>query len=412
MRHRLQLLHPLLSTNSLAARPKGRADKEYLKGATELVVGDESPVGSAKDRFNARFPLLNQDAFRQYTIELLETFYPRNCSCGVRLAGDNIKQVSDRENAIRCLSCNKQHSRTAGTPLHHLKVPMWVFGYLLTEQIILHPQVLSSEQIRRRLGVAKNTALLLKRRLQLFHSDLIPYVKKLMAKELSEAWANVEFPRDKEADLRDISKKMPIPQMDACAIFSASQRANGGRARFKHRGATSSIYLSDVVAEQKGRYQIGTLAHTIALKKGPVILDSVPDLTQRVVHPLMDFLPGNVPVYTDDAYPWLCRYRPHRAVNHSARAKNRKRNVWARNRWSRNGVHNNTAEGIQRSVKHAFTSGYGYFRPEHSRLYLDEFSSLKTLQCRGLGSLVSFLECEAQTTTTSRGGARSFRNSS
>ncbi|WP_232435209.1 hypothetical protein [Leptospira noguchii] len=66
-------------------------------------------------------------------------------------------------------------------------------------------------------------------------------------------------------------------------MFSASQRANGYRKRFKHKGQTASIYLSDSVAEERGKYQIGTLCHTIAIKGGPVILSSVPDQKQKTL---------------------------------------------------------------------------------------------------------------------------------
>ena len=177
--------------------------------------------------------------------------------------------------------------------------------------------------------------------------------------------------------------------MDTLALFSATQRSNGGRKRHKHKGQTASIYLSDQVAKEKGRYQIGTLCHTIAIKKGAVILDSIPDQSRKNVHPLMSFLPADSPMFTDEGYPWLKRYNDnHRAVNHSARAKDKKRNVWARNRWSKDGVNNQVAEGFQRIVKHSFISGYSYFRPEYSKMYLDEYSVIKGLRVYGLGEVL------------------------
>ncbi|MCR9142056.1 MAG: transposase [bacterium] len=172
-------------------------------------------------------------------------------------------------------------------------------------------------------------------------------------------------------------------------MYSATQRANGGRSRHRHSGQTASIYLTEKVAEERGKFQIGTLVHTIAIKQGPVILDSVPGVAQKDVQPLFGFLPANTPTFTDDGYPWLSRYnRNHRAVNHSARAKDKKRNVWARNRWSRGGVHNQVAEGTQRMVKASFLAAYGYFNPKYSQLYLNEYSALKSIRVYGLESLL------------------------
>lgn len=176
--------------------------------------------------------------------------------------------------------------------------------------------------------------------------------------------------------------------IDGHALFSATQRANGGRARWKHGGQTASVYLTDEVAEQKGKYQIGTLCHTLALKKGPIILDSVPTFKQKHIQPLLEFLPENTPVFSDDGYPWYRRYNlNHRSVNHSARAKDRKRSLWARDRWSRFGVHNNVAEGNGRILKHAFIAGYSYVSPEKSKMYLNEFSSLKAIRIYSLSGL-------------------------
>lgn len=250
----------------------------------------------------------------------------------------------------------------------------------------MYPAVLSGEGIRRRLGISKNSATLLKRRLQLFLNDLVPAIKERMAQDIKDAWRNKKLPVNK--DLTEIIKDKPVLQMDTLALFSATQRSNGGRKRHKHTGQTASIYLSDQVAKEKGRYQIGTLCHTIGIKGGAVVLDSIPDQKFNSIKPLLGFIPKGAPIFTDDGYPWLKRYNlNHRAVNHSARAKDKKRNVWARDRWSKGGVNNQVAEGFQRIVKHAFISGYSYVRPEYSRMYLGEYSGLKGIRTYGLGAL-------------------------
>lgn len=341
----------------------------------------------AKERFNARFPHLRIEYYTHFTIDLLDRIYPKFCPhCEVKMQGP----ISGRETGVRCKECHYQGSRTSCTPLAHFKIPLWTFGYVLLEAIQRYPGVLSSEEIRRRLGVSGNTALLLKRRLQVLLSDLMPTVKDQLVQELKIRFRDFDLPEDSSADLTKLIRKKPVINMDCVALFSATQRSNGGRKRFRHTGQTASIYLSDKVAEEKGKYQIGTLCHTIAVKKGPVILDSIPDQKQKTIQPLLDFLPPHTPTFTDEGYPWLSRYnRNHRAVNHSARAKDRKRSVWARNRWSKNGVHNQAAEGFQRILKHSFISGYSYIRPQFSLLYLNEYATLKSIRVYTLETLIN-----------------------
>ena len=327
---------------------------------------------------------INQAHYLSLTKQILARAYPCVCPvCEIEMTGS----VARRESVVRCPNCFKQASRTAGTPLHHFKLPLWMFGYLLSEAITMFPQMMSAAQIRRRLGVSKSTSLLLKRRLQLFLTDLVPVIKERLADELREQFSGLVLPENSDVSVAVANK--PVVHMDTLALFSATQRANGGRARHRHSGQTASIYLTEKVAEQRGKFQIGTLVHTIAVKGGPVILDSVPGLRQKQIQPLFSFLPQQTPTFTDDGYPWLSRYnRNHRAVNHSARAKDKKRNVWARNRWSRGGVHNQVAEGTQRIVKASFLAAYGYFNPKFSQLYLNEYSALKGIRTYGLESLL------------------------
>ncbi|WP_235594555.1 hypothetical protein [Leptospira santarosai] len=339
---------------------------------------------TAKDRFNQKFPHLNTDYYTQITKNLLSTLYPKSCpTCKVPLS----KEVSTRENVIRCPKCNYLESRTSGTPLEHLKLPLWVFSYILIESIELFPLGLSASAICRKLSVSKNTGTLLKRRLQIFCSDLIPLIKDEMVKDLKKAWKGKKLPET--GDLKPFIEGKPVVHTDTLTLFSASQRANGYRKRFKHKGQTASIYLTDSVAEERGKYQIGTLCHTIAIKGGPVILSSVPDQKQKTLQPLFDFLPTDVPLFSDEGIPWMERYNVNfRSVNHSARAIDTKRNVWAKNRWSKDGIHSQVAEGNQRTIKYSFIASYSYIRPENSILYLNEYSALKGLRVYGLERLI------------------------
>lgn len=350
-----------------------------------------SKGGSAKARFNGRFPELNLDFYTALTKRILSELYPKYCpGCKTLLDRD----ISTRETAVRCGDCNYQGSRTAYTPLHHLKIPLWTFSYVLMEALQRFPLGLSGLEIQRRLGVSKATATLLKRRLQLFLSEMLPAVKTLLRKDIEQAWGKEER-LPEQGNLKDFVKDRPVVHTDCLALFSATQRANAGRSRYKHTGQTASIYLSDRVAEERGKYQVGTLCSTLAVKKGPVLLSSVPDQKQKTLQPLFDFLPPHTPLFADEGTPWFTRYNSNfRAVNHTARAKNRKRSVWAKNRWSRDGVSNNTAEGTQRIVKHSFIASYSYFAPENSTLYLNEFSALKALRVYGLRRI----SCETHAT--------------
>ncbi|WP_420844320.1 hypothetical protein [Leptospira mayottensis] len=82
--------------------------------------------------------------------------------------------------------------------------------------------------------------------------------------------------------------------------------------------------------------------------------------------------------------PYVCA---DSAVLYSAKSKDNRYRL-AKNRWCKDGVHNQVAEGNHRLVKAAF-SAYGYIRPEFSQLYLDEFSFLKNANVIGLEALGS-----------------------
>lgn len=109
-----------------------------------------------------------------------------------------------------------------------------------------------------------------------------------------------------------------------------------------------------------------------------------PQLEPNTLGPIIrESIPLSTPVFTDEGYKWLWGiYRNHRAVNHSLKSKD---NRWrfSRQRWCRNGVHNQVAEGLNSSLKSAMTA-YRYFRPEYSPLYLSEWAFFKNLKYFGL----------------------------
>jgi len=258
-----------------------------------------------------------------------------------------------------------------------------MFGLALYESVIRYPQVLTATELQRRLGIAKNSATLLKRRLQLFTSDQMPKIKKLIHKELAERFTNFEFPRA-DVDLKESINGHAIPQADVCILYSSKPTANKGRKRTKYRG-TSSVYMNDAL----GGRQIGSIIHTLSWQKGPAIFDAVQGTDGNSIGPLLTkYLSVNCPLFTDEGYKFYYRVnKNHRMVNHSRKSVD-KRYRWARNRWCRNSVNNAVAEGNNRVLKYSFISGYSYISAEYMPLYLSEFSFIKSLRYYGWKALV------------------------
>jgi len=277
-------------------------------------------------------------------------------------------------------------SRFSRTPFDRLRIPYGILGLLIEESAVMHPHVLTATMIQRKYGVAYNTATLLKRRVQLLASELQDTIRHLIRKDLAHRFKGLNLPRhSSEADLTSYREKHSIPQADTLVLYSASQRANKGRKRYRHSGQTASIYKSDKL----GGEQIGTLTHILSWKKGPIDIHSIPDLKMEQIAPILDdVLPAHTPLFTDEGYRFYFRKnRNHRMVNHSARSKD-SRHKWARNRFCKNGIHNQVAEGNGRALKQAFST-YGWISPKYSTLYLNEYSFFRNLRYFGLDTIAS-----------------------
>ena len=249
-----------------------------------------------------------------------------------------------------------------------------MFSYLLREAVIQYPTPLTSAQIERRLGVSPNTATRLKRRLQLFATDLLPQMQETFRQVMTEAFDRFNFPHDRNADLREIVRNVPIPQTDTVVLYSCSTLANKGRKRHKRTGQTSSIYMS----ESLGGKQKGTMVNTLGIKQEPVFFDSISDQKAQTINPIIHkYLRHHAPLFSDMGYRGYTGQN-HRMVNHSAHSPD-KRYKFAKDRWSRNGIHCNVAEGNQAVLKQAFRT-YRWIDPKYSQLYLNEFSFLRNLK--------------------------------
>jgi len=83
--------------------------------------------------------------------------------------------------------------------------------------------VLSSEEIRRKLSCAKNTATMLKRRIQVFLCDITPRIKQLIAEEIDAKCQNLELPE--QGDLKPFLANIPVVSIDGHCLFSATARS-------------------------------------------------------------------------------------------------------------------------------------------------------------------------------------------
>jgi hypothetical protein len=314
--------------------------------------------------------------YTKLTDEILSAFYPKEC-CHEKLT----KTDGKRSTILRCPTCHRQYSRLAGTPLNHLKIDRWTFSYLLKESQIQYPKVLTIAEIRKRIGCSISTAVRLKRRLQLFASDVMPRMQRKFYTDNKLKFQGFNFPKDREADLTDIVKDLNVPQADTVVLYSCGTLANKGRKRFKRSGQTSSIYRS----ESLGADQVGTLVNTLGVKQGPVFYDSIPNQTMETVIPkIFSKIPYHTPLFTDQGYSLPSKN--HRTVNHSRKSSD-KRYKWARNRFSKNGVHNNVAEGKNAVLKKAF-GAHTWINPRFSNLYLTEFAYNANLRYFSLEDLL------------------------
>ncbi|EKO79973.1 ISXO2-like transposase domain protein [Leptospira sp. Fiocruz LV3954] len=339
------------------------------------------PLTSAQLKEKRKNPAINIDFFTNLTKKILNDFYPKYCpNCPDTLL---TKEISTQPELIRCEKCRYLTSRLSYTPLHHMKLPLWMFSHVFYESMIQFPKVVTSTEISKRLKISYKGAASLKKKFQVFASQQLPKYKQLTYDALDREFKDFSLPPDEDTDITKCMENRPYVCADTVVLYSASQRANQGRKRYRHSGSTASIYLS----EKLGGRQVGTLVHTIGVKQGPVFFHSVPNQKMNTLGPIIqDHLPLRTPLMTDEGYPWLWNiYKNHRSVNHSAHSKDI-RYRWARNRWSKNGVHNQVAEGNQRLLKTAFSS-YCYIRPENSTRYLNEFSFLKNAHVFGLDVL-------------------------
>lgn len=216
-------------------------------------------VNYKSSAYRNRRRLKSEEHYKAMTFILFNAFYPVICKkCNIRCT----KKVSGYERKVRCSKCHKIYSRFVHTPLHQSKMPLWMFSAAIEESYISYPEVVTATRLQKKLKIGTETALDLKRRVQLFCSQQMEAVKVLFYKELVETFKdNYRLPK---GDLTQDPLYNKIPHIDCKVIFSRTQRSLKGR-KTKARGQTASIYLTESLggdtklAEEKPSPNISSL---------------------------------------------------------------------------------------------------------------------------------------------------------
>ncbi|EMS87755.1 hypothetical protein LEP1GSC073_0554 [Leptospira noguchii str. Cascata] len=212
----------------------------HTKSSSKLPSRPQ-PLTSEQLKEKRKNPAINIDFFTNLTKKLLFDFYPKYCpNCPDTLL---TKEISTQPELIRCEKCRYLTSRLSYTPLHHMKLPIWNFSYVLYESMIQFPKVLTSTEISKRLKISYKGAASLKKKFQVFASQQLPKYKQLTYDALNKEFKDFSLPPDEDTDITEIMENHSYVCADTVVLYSASQRANHGRKRYRH-GGTASIYLS------------------------------------------------------------------------------------------------------------------------------------------------------------------------
>ncbi|BDA78564.1 hypothetical protein LPTSP3_g14940 [Leptospira kobayashii] len=319
---------------------------------------------------------MNEEVNRHYKIKsltILAKLFNKNCDCNEPSLV--FLKVKNRDTVGRCSNCQKQVSITSKTPFDNFKLPLSYFSYILHDQILQYPKVVTSTEISRKLNLPYKTAYYLKRRIQVVTSLLNETLQKQLYNELEEYGNKNPIKLPKSGDLRPLIANKPVAVADSVVLYSSSLRANKHRSR-RYKTGTSSIYLSNSL----GGEQKGILVHTVGVNHGMTFYKSIPLNNQSyLLQDLNSKIPQAIPLFTDEGYTFIWDRPNHRMVNHSKKSSDHRYNL-SRERWiTKDGVSSNGAEARNNTLKQSFRS-YHYISPKWSQLYLDEISFLGNLR--------------------------------
>lgn len=261
----------------------------------------------------------DEDRCRQYLEDLR---WPNGIACPkCGSTEDRITDIPSR-GTHRCNECQYQFSVRAGTILQDSKLPLWKW-FLATYLISESKKGISSNQIKRMLGVTYKTAWFLTHR-----------IRGAMAYAHQDQLAGIV-----EADETFVGGKYRYARTD--------KRIDGTPARGRRPDNNKSVILGAV---ERG---------------GQVRLRLAPDRSKRSINEFLiaEVSDGAEAIFTDDwsAYRGLGDENTrHESVNHSAKE------------YVRGDVHTNTAEGVWSLLKRSIVGSYHHLSVKHLPAYLDE----------------------------------------
>jgi hypothetical protein len=327
------------------------------------------------------------DHYNKLTYNILQSFYPKYCNNHPEQLLEASK-VKGRQLMGKCPLCHSQKSLAKNTPLQNLHLPLSYFSFILHEIITAYPNVVTAKAIQRKLNLKSySSSWLLKKRIQVFMSQLNESFLKQTKEALElEAKQNHYSKMPFRGEVSEAIKNRVVTNIDTCALFSVSVRANKFRSRYRHGGITSSIYRS----AKSGGEQVGTLASNITVKGSLSFYESHPlTTTDYAVSHLSKVVNPYSVLMADEAYSSLFgKYRNVRLINHSLKAK-RKIHSFSKERWSKEGVNTNSVEGSNGVLKSAMRQ-YRWFNCKYSQLYLNEFAVAKNIKFFNLEKSIIF----------------------
>ena len=258
----------------------------------------------------------DEDKCRTYLEDLR---WPDGIACPQCDAGPERITAIPSRGRHRCNECQYQISVRAGTILQDSKLPLWKW-FLATYMVVEAKKGISSNQLKRMLGVTYKTAWYLTHRIR----DAMAQVDEAQLTGIIEADETFVggAPRYPQRDARGKVKRGMVPGRKAI-VLGAVER--GGRIRLRiapdRRGATIKAFLKDAVADEAEA------------------------------------------IFTDE----FRSYRGigdedtrHERVNHSV------------DEWVRGDVHTNSAESVWSLLHRSIVGSYHHISVKHLQAYLEE----------------------------------------